>query len=853
MRFAVDYVRAPGTQPITFTALRIEHQGLRCDAMLFLSWRPLYRLFGRDDQSRKSGDVCDLLSMAVVKSKTHVFPALNAPIQEHFRQEGSFFHPEDHTKKDWFLSVQAMTHLVLRFVMARQKDDDFEKGRDFLTWLLSEKLLSVFPTPAVTSRARRSSTVSAQESVAEHEPMTPVLMESIAAVPAAPVFKRSRLISADVDQPLTPIGPARPEVPIFVAATYPVSPDAVVPVAPGFPVQAPKRLISRELDDVADANSSVPVKKSLGGVAEVAFEFLYPGKFALQQRLEAAGHLFEPAKLGATRGPWRILFRALGRDQVNLQLHKRLSEGILSVDFGRKGEKCSAKLTMQEHIVQSVVDVIRRPRSVDLPSKFASFAPMIASDRSLFPLTVRADPSTAVAATFRPLYAECAILSLALVEKLISHVHRCRTCNQIIQDGISVCRDSFYRLTVSYHCRCGSKGDMTDLTGFLQADESNCRRAKAFACSLFSPATEVLGRIDRLCGLPYTRLRLGADRLSVSRCIFSKVVAFGERHYKKQMSFLKEASKGHNDPLILQAADVELDEVNSGSGVVAGDGQHSRQTRKGFGNAPVCVVTIVNVETGAVVLQVIIDRTKLGRAVEQEGEADEDCADGGEPKKKHSRQERVFRYMFDGLEFRTAYLQAEAAGVEIALQILKQFVGQNCLKSVVYDQLSCVKNLVAKYLPETSKSDDSWHVHRSLLSELETMEKDKDFVGLKKDLGGQVNFLLRDTEDAAEVKKERLQTWKFLDGRKLEPDKDKKLKELLKKISDSFDTLSPGFATSLVESFFSTHDSFWEKGKKYGFEARSIKMTCQALHWNREKDWANQLFAACSEILRMKE
>jgi len=356
----------PLAESVDFVVLRVSNHGLRGQHSHFLSWRPLWRLFGRQHKGLSAESVREILCTSAKRvtkgGSTEVFPAFGDATDD-FVQEGRLIFPEEHTKTEWFLSVQATAHLVMRFVVLHQKPLDVTRGCDFLAWLLSEKCHLRFSASEPTSD-RRSFRTSNSLADRRDEPMTPVLSERSSVVPSAPCIKRFRVVSTDVDQPLTPIGPARPEVPIFVAATYPASPDAVAPADADLPLAVPKRLISRELDDVADANSSIPVKKSLGSVVEVAFEFLYPGKFALQQRLEAAGHMLEPEKHGATRGPWRILFRALGRDQVNLRLHKRLSEGILCVDFGRKGEKCCATLTMQEHIVQSVVDVIRRPRSV---------------------------------------------------------------------------------------------------------------------------------------------------------------------------------------------------------------------------------------------------------------------------------------------------------------------------------------------------------------------------------------------------------------------------------------------------------------------------------------------------------
>ena len=65
----------------------------------------------------------------------------------------------------------------------------------------------------------------------------------------------------------------------------------------------------------------------------------------------------------------------------------------------------------------------------------------------------------------------------------------------------------------------------------------------------------------------------------------------------------------------------------------------------------------------------------------------------------------------------------------------------------------------------------------------------------------------------------------------------KALSELLEDIATNFEKTKPGFATSIVEAFWSTHDSFWAKGHAYKFEIIEMRMTLQMLHWNRVLNW----------------
>jgi hypothetical protein len=103
----------------------------------------------------------------------------------------------------------------------------------------------------------------------------------------------------------------------------------------------------------------------------------------------------------------------------------------------------------------------------------------------------------------------------------------------------------------------------------------------------------------------------------------------------------------------------------------AGDGQWSRKPRKRVGKAPHCVVTILNLRTGSVLVSLVMSKEKLQEA---------------------TRKNVPFVYHFCGESFPTTYLDSECAGRDIALQILKRYVGESAIRGFVYDCLTARDN-----------------------------------------------------------------------------------------------------------------------------------------------------------------
>jgi hypothetical protein len=302
----------------------------------------------------------------------------------------------------------------------------------------------------------------------------------------------------------------------------------------------------------------------------------------------------------------------------------------------------------------------------------------------------------------------------------------------------------------------------------------------------------------------------------------------------------------------------------------SGDGAHTRNTRaNGIGRAPCTYVSIISTVTGAVLIQVCVRR----QALVETREANTKIAAAkfpvtalstNEERKAALKEQKLFidgqlgmEYDFLGKKYYTNYVLSESAGLDLALQILRNNVGEHAMRGgLAYDELSSCATSLRKHMPDVPKIGDPWHLSKSMRAETESLESDKmhggAFVGLKQMLFGSVRENFKNRGKSTEDKVAWIKGYKFPTERELTPVQLEAFEGLKTKIASTFETTRPGFATSMVESYWATHGAFWAKGLKYEFETVEMTMTFQALHWNRVENWHQKLFARVLPLMQKK-
>jgi hypothetical protein len=160
-------------------------------------------------------------------------------------------------------------------------------------------------------------------------------------------------------------------------------------------------------------------------------------------------------------------------------------------------------------------------------------------------------------------------------------------------------------------------------------------------------------------------------------------------------------------------------------------------------------------------------------------------------------------------------------------------------------------------MPDVPKIGDPWHLSKSMRTEIEALEADKAyegaFAGLKQLLFGAVRENFKNKVKSTAEKVAWIKAYQFPTERVLTPVQVEALEALKAKIATTFETTRPGFATSMVESYWATHGAFWAKGLKYDFQTLEMRMTFQALHWNRVQNWHQKLFVKVLPLLQKKD
>jgi hypothetical protein len=723
-----------------------------------------------------------------------------------------------------------------------------------------------------------------------------------------------------------------------------------------------------------DANTDVPLTASLGECVVHKFTFLYVGKHEIERRLQLQGHSLMLVDKGKTRGPWKIVYRGHSRVHMLLERFERRTVGVLDLAYTVKGAGCNGALTMANSIVLSIADCICTPAPLTLPAEFESVRRRVEQDRSLFPLLVRQDPSSGSASSFESLLkGDADIVMLKTLENML-HASRfnCAHCNTPCRSSLAFRRLKFRQLECYSLCPSRDCGKVTLFFSEMLAESQQLlRRAGAVASLCSFPSLETGHRYCRLMGLPnYSKLRLGAKRVTPDSLIAPSIAQLGQEHFAKQMAFHKtvaderarvEKALGAADkraevasfleqvhalafaPQPLPRAEAEnvdaakrllktlederiiavsregcellLEDSPSLKALVfgevllvhlhaeddgpvdvgavdgneedrvapaqngdpvrvrkalfgddttaaCGDGAHSRNTRaNGIGHAPGSYVTIISTVTGAILIQVCIERLELVKARDASARkaseefpysADQDAV----ARKAVAKQQKLFveaqpgcSYLFLGKAYFSSYVLSEAAGLDIALAILKDHMGANAMRGgLAYDDLTSCATTLRKQFPDMPKVGDPWHATKSLRIEIETLEADTvhggAFIGLKDHLFGAVRENFKSKAKSVADKAAWARGWQFPAalGRRFTASQDEALRVLMEDIAIAFEATRPGFATSMVESYWSTHAAFWAKGLKYAFATLMMRMTFQALHWNRVRSWPQLVF-----------
>ena len=303
---------------------------------------------------------------------------------------------------------------------------------------------------------------------------------------------------------------------------------------------------------------------------------------------------------------------------------------------------------------------------------------------------------------------------------------------------------------------------------------------------------------------------------------------------------------------------------------LAGDGAHSRNTRAfGAGNAPTTYVTLMSVRTGAILIQVVVNRFDLSAAREKvEAEAaDVYPLDTSLPleqqtsikkrRKEYVDQRQAYKYVFNGKAYASNYIQGEAAGLEIALAILRDYAGPSALDGgLTYDDLSSCPSILKRHFPAAVRVSDPWHANKALRDVIEKAESSTavcgGLAGLTKLLFPSVTAMFKSKSSTVAEKAAWARAWKLPDDRALNPVQASALADVLEQVAGAFEKTKAGFATSMVESYWATHSSFWAKGTKYKHTTIEARMNLQALHWNRVLLWPNLVYTRTKPLFQGK-
>ncbi len=299
---------------------------------------------------------------------------------------------------------------------------------------------------------------------------------------------------------------------------------------------------------------------------------------------------------------------------------------------------------------------------------------------------------------------------------------------------------------------------------------------------------------------------------------------------------------------------------------LGGDGQHARNARNfGAGHALSCYVALISGTTGAVIIQVTVPRLELAAArdANEERAAAQfpDDANDDEATRKQKRKMRKewvetqsgYEYDFLGKKFYTNYVLGESAALDLALKILKDNMGELAMAGgLAYDELSSCATTLQKVFPNAKRVCDPWHATKNLRSDIEALEKDKAhegaFAGLTEFLFPAMRETFKNKATSVDEKVAWARGWQFPVAQ-LNQRQEEDLQKLKEKIAGALGSTKLGFATSMIESYWSTHSAFWAKGHKYAFSTIEMRMTCQALHWNRVLEWPQQLLHRSLHLL----
>jgi hypothetical protein len=344
-------------------------------------------------------------------------------------------------------------------------------------------------------------------------PQTPVLSRGRNAALLAPVQVERAAGVGDAlaaAEALRDLLEDAPSVAVAGAAGPAGAAAAVAAVAPVDPVAEPLSVrLNRAMEAIPfdDPNTDVPLTASLGPVVEHVFTSPYPGKVELERRLVLAGHSMMLAKPGATRGPWTVVYRGESRVHVLMERFGRRTLGKLSLNYSTKGEPCTAVLAVAHDVCAEVAACLQTAVPIQLPPAYECVRDRIELDRSLFPVHVRADPSTG--STFsRLLEGEADIVLLSSMRMLVRTTRfSCAHCGVACRSNVDFQRSQFHQLECFAVCS-SCRGVSTFFTEELDKSQQLLRRAGAFATMCSFPSPEAGHRFFQFMGMPnYARLR----------------------------------------------------------------------------------------------------------------------------------------------------------------------------------------------------------------------------------------------------------------------------------------------------------------------------------------------------------
>lgn len=660
--------------------------------------------------------------------------------------------------------------------------------------------------------------------------------------------------------------PSNSPVPVRVVEVLPPAPPIVSGKARDVMESECKVQLEAILDPYA---TSVPKTSDFGEVQDtVRFSLpIYPGIDAIKRRLLPHGHILEPFTTGqehlrATLGPWRVLLHAKDKGLDTLRAYGRLTTLNLSMQFTKIGAPAEATLFGPRLIIANVALVIATPVRMVLPEELENQRDRIEEQPHLYPFALRHDPCTARVKALAPLCDASVTVTVSFLEQLLNCRPRCDRCKRLLAQSVHVTCDfvePFRELRISAPCSYCQK--VVPLLPQALREEQQLRlRLHGFGTMISHTTPRPAVILHHLLGggsaQPARLNGPNGKRSSFEEKCFPSIQRFMEDHYHEQMSFIRDVGNVASvEASVLASEDDDEDDAAATAEIkLCGDGQHSRQTRAVLKNAPFTCVAFCSLVTGAVVLMLVLQRKDLEAADDARQEAARQKFPDASDKAKREAYVKTlkgFEFAFRGVVFETHYRQAESAGVELGLKILAHYFGSDARMLVAYDKLSAASNLVTKCFPKHGeKLDDPWHVHKAWLPEMDSLAKaHSDLAGLKQHLENPLRNIFKNKKTSTEERSALIKAWKFSDKRSLSLEAAAALKDLLERIAKNFETVKPGFETSLVESFFASHSSHWEKGSRYSYASFFVRTACQVLQWNRVKDWPTVLWEFCAGVL----